>query len=145
MAKTFQMTPMLRIGNTIMGTLVDLGLPVGLMQQLTVRGRKSGQPRTTTLAVIEIDGARYILAAYGIVDWVRNLRAAGGGTLTRSRRTETITVTELPPKEAAVILKATTGAGPGFLRDYYNTTAASSLEEFEQEAIRHPVFRVNPA
>ena len=145
MAKTFQMTPMLRISNTLMGTLVQLGVPVGLMHQLTVPGRKSGQPRTTTIAVIQHEGGRYILAPYGVVDWVRNLRAAGKATLTRSRKTETVIATELPPKEAALILKATTNAGPSFLRAYYDTNANSTLAEFEQEALRHPVFQIHPA
>ncbi len=145
MAKTFQMTPMLRISNAVMGTLVQLGVPVGLMHQLTVPGRKSGVPRTTTIAVINHEGGRYILAPYGVVDWVRNLRAAHKATLTRARHTETITATELPPKEAALILKATTSAGPSFLRAYYDTTASSTLAEFEQEAVRHPVFKITPA
>jgi len=35
---------------------------------LTVPGRKSGQPRTTPIAVVEQDGKRYLLAPYGVVD-----------------------------------------------------------------------------
>jgi deazaflavin-dependent oxidoreductase (nitroreductase family) len=136
---------MFRVGNAVAATMLRLGLPMGPMYLLTVRGRKSGQPRSTPLAILERDGARYIIAVYGVSDWVRNLRAAGTATLTRGRRKDTITVTELPPKEAAIILKAMSGGGPGFLRNYFATTLASSLEEFEREAMRHPVFRVDPA
>ena len=145
MANTQQPPPMFRVGNAVATTMLRLGLPMGPMYLLTVRGRKSGQPRSTPLAILEQDGARYIIAVYGVSDWVRNLRAAGTATLTRGRHKEAITVTELSPKEAATILKATAGGGPGFLRNYFETTPASSLEEFEREAIRHPVFRVNPA
>jgi deazaflavin-dependent oxidoreductase (nitroreductase family) len=136
---------MFRAGNAVATALLRLGLPMGPMYLLTVRGRKSGQPRTTPLAVLELDGVRYILAVYGVSDWVRNLRAAGAATLTRGRHKEAITVTELPPKDAAVILKATSGGGPGFLRNYFETTPDSSLEEFEREAIRHPVFKITPS
>ena len=145
MAKTQQPPPMFRAGNAVATTLLRLGLPMGPMYLLTVRGRKSGQQRTTPLAILELDGARYILAVYGVSDWVRNLRAAGTATLSRGRHKERITVTELPPKEAAAILKATSGGGPGFLRRYFETTPTSSLEQFEREAIRHPVFKINPA
>lgn len=145
MAKTFKPNPMMRVGNAVASTLVRTGLPIGIIQILTVPGRKSGEPRATPLAIIEQDGQRYIIAAYGIVDWVRNLRAAGGGTLTNRGKTEKITVTELSPQDAAPILKATSGAGPGFLRDYYDTNANSALAEFEQESVRHPVFKINPA
>jgi deazaflavin-dependent oxidoreductase (nitroreductase family) len=144
MAKTQQPPSLFRVGNAVATALLRLGLPMGPMYLLTVRGRKSGQPRTTPLAVLELDGTRYILAVYGVSDWVRNLRAAGAATLSRGRHKEAITVTELPPKEAAVILKTTSGGGPGFLRNYFETTPASSLEEFEREALRHPVFRINP-
>jgi deazaflavin-dependent oxidoreductase (nitroreductase family) len=136
---------MFRVGNAVAATMLRLGLPMGPMYLLTVRGRKSGQPRSTPLAILERDGARYIIAVYGVSDWVRNLRAAGTATLTRGRRKDAITVTELSPKEAAIILKAMSGGGPGFLRNYFATTPASSLEEFEREAMRHPVFRVDPA
>jgi deazaflavin-dependent oxidoreductase (nitroreductase family) len=143
MAKTQQPPPLFRVGNAVATALLRLGLPMGPMYLLTVRGRKSGQPRTTPLAVLKLDGTRYILAVYGVSDWVRNLRAAGAATLARGRHKEAITVTELPPQEAAVILKTTSGGGPSFLRNYFETTPASSLEEFEREALRHPVFRIN--
>ncbi len=145
MANTQQPPSMLHVGNAVATALLRAGLPMGPMYLLTVRGRKSGQPRTTPLAILELDGTRYIIAVYGVSDWVHNLRAAGTATLTRGRRKEAITVTELPPKEAAAILKATSGGGPGFLRNYFETTPASSLEEFEREAIRHPVFKIHPA
>ncbi len=79
------------------------------------------------------------------LNWVRNLRAAGQATRTRGRRSEAITVVELPPAEAALILKACLATGPGFVRPYFDATPESSLEDFEREALRHPVFRVHTA
>ena len=76
MQKTVRVPGFVRVGNAVVMTLTRLGVPLGAMALLTVRGRKSGQPRTTPVAVIEQDGDRYLIAAYGIVDWVRNLRAS---------------------------------------------------------------------
>ena len=62
---------------------------------ITIRGRKSGQPRTTPVAIIDVDGRRWIWAPWGEVNWVRNLRAAGRATITVRRRDEEVRATEL--------------------------------------------------
>lgn len=142
MAKPYRVTFIARMGNILATTLMKIGLTIGPISQLTVRGRKSGQARTTPVAVVELNGQRYLIATYGVVNWVRNLRATGEATLTRNRTSETITVRELPSKEAAPILQAIIGAGPGFARSYFDVTPASSLQDFEHEALRHPVFLV---
>ena len=113
------------------------------MYLLTVRGRKSGLPRTVPVAIIRRNGKRYVGSPYGIVDWVRNLRAAGEATLTRGRRSETVNATELPPKEAALILREDVKDGNPFAR-YFGINADSSLEEFEQAAVSHPLFVLQP-
>ena len=70
---------------------------------------------------------------------MRNLRAAGEAVLTRGRRSETVNVRELPPKEAALVLREDIKGGNPFARSY-GVTADSSLEEFERAAVTHPVF-----
>jgi len=106
---------------------------------LTVWGHKSGQSRTVALAIIERNGKRYVGSPYGIVDWVRNLRAAEEATLTRGRRSETVKATELPTGEAALVLREDVKDGNPFAR-YFGVTADSSLEEFEQAVASHPLF-----
>jgi hypothetical protein len=81
---------------------------------------------------------------FGIVDWVRNLRAAGEATLTRGRRSETINVRELLQGEAALVLREDIKGGNPFAR-YYGVTADSSLEEFERAVLTHPVFLLQSA
>jgi hypothetical protein len=97
------------------------------------------------VTIVERDGQHWLIAPFGAVNWVRNLRAAGEATLTRERHTETISVVELTAKEAAPILKESLGQAPSFLLQYFDVTAASSLQDFELEAPRHPVFLVQPA
>ena len=112
---------------------------------LTVPGRKSGQPRTTPVTILEWNGERWLQSPFGEVNWVRNLRAAGRATLTRGRREEPISVVELPPAEAAQVLKGTLASYPSLIKGYFDVTPESPLEDFEREASRHPMFRVLPA
>ena len=148
MAKTSQVPFYVRLGNALTLTLLRAGFklkgPYLLfgnypMYLLTVRGRKSGLPRTVSLAIIERNGKRYVGSVYGIVDWVRNLRATGEAVLTRGRRAETVTARELPTGEAALVLREDVKDGNPFARNY-GVTADSSLEEFERAVVSHPLF-----
>src|SRR5438477_3040781 len=147
MAKTYKVPMFVRLGNILTLSLMRAGVKLAgpfmffgnyPMYMLTVRGRKSGQPRTVVLAIIKRNGKRYIGSPYGIVDWVRNLRAAGEAVLTRGRRSETVNARELPKDEAALVLRADIKRNP-FAR-YFGVTADSSLEEFERAVLTHPVF-----
>src|SRR5260370_42112138 len=105
MAKTLHLNFADRMGDTLFVTLLRFGVKIGTMSLLTVRGRKSGQPHTIPVLLVEQDDQRWLVAPYGVVQWVRNIRAAGTATLARGRRSEAISVTELPTQEAARILK----------------------------------------
>lgn len=109
------------------------------MYLVTVRGRKSGQPRTVLLVILERNGKRYLASPYGIVNWVLNLRAAGEAILTRGRRSEIVTARELPKEEAALVLRDDVRGGNPFAR-YFGVTSESSLEDFERAAACHPLF-----
>src|SRR5579864_4796022 len=110
MAKRNKAPMYVRAANVMTTTLLRAGVKlVGSGQHpmylLTVRGRKSGLPRTVPVGIWERNGKRYIGSVYGIVDWVRNLRAAREAILTRGRRSETVNVRELPQDEAALVLR----------------------------------------
>ena len=144
MARTSHVPRFVRVANVLTTTLLRAGVNlVGFGRHptylLTVRGRKSGQPRTTPVSVVERAGKRYLFAPYGIVDWVRNLRAAGTATLTRGHRAEEVRATELPGGEAGVVLKAFIQSGNPMGR-FFAVTMGSSDEEFARATISHPVF-----
>jgi deazaflavin-dependent oxidoreductase (nitroreductase family) len=133
-----------RWGNVLTTTLLRAGIKlVGSgnypMYLLTVRGRKSGQPRTIPIVLLEQKGKRYLASPYGRVNWVYNLRAAGEATLTRGRCSETVTARELPPGEAALVLRSLLSARNPFAR-YYGITEDTSLEAVERTLSTHPVF-----
>src|SRR5215469_11270667 len=97
----------------MISSLVHLGITVWSFSLLTVRGRKSGKPIETPLAVFVQDQKRYLVAPYGPVNWVRNLRAAGGvATLTRRRHSEKVHAIELEPEAAAHIFRTALRSGP---------------------------------
>ena len=56
-----------------------------LTDSLTVRGRKTGKPRTVPVHVLELDGKRYLVAPRGETEWVLNARAAAGEVVVRLR------------------------------------------------------------
>ncbi len=99
-ARRLRIPSFVPVVNPVARRLLRLGVPLGPNVLLTVRGRRTGLPRTTPVAVVEVDGRRWIASPYGEVDWVRNLRRAGGGILTTGRRRESLRAVELDRGEA---------------------------------------------
>jgi deazaflavin-dependent oxidoreductase (nitroreductase family) len=89
--------------------LLKAGLPLGPNRLITIRGRRSGLPRMTPLAVIAVSGRRYVWAPWGEVHWVRNLRAAGHATITVRGRKEEVRAIELDPIERVGFFRDTLG------------------------------------
>jgi deazaflavin-dependent oxidoreductase (nitroreductase family) len=85
--------------NPIAKALLGAGVPMGFNGLITIRGRTSGVPRTTPIAIIERSGRRWIWSPWGEVNWVRNLRAAARATITVRGRSEEVRATELDPAE----------------------------------------------
>jgi deazaflavin-dependent oxidoreductase (nitroreductase family) len=81
--------------NPIAQRLLKVGPLMGPNALITVRGRKSGEPRTTPVALVDIDGRRWVVGTFGEVNWVRNLRAAGEATITVGRKREDVVADEL--------------------------------------------------
>ncbi len=92
--------------NPIARFLIRAGVPMGPDVLITIRGRKSGLPRSTPVTICEYAGRRGLISPFGEVHWVRNLRAAGRATITAGRMEEAVVARELTEQEAA-----------GFIRD----------------------------
>src|ERR1700682_1619827 len=89
--------------------MLGAGIPLGPNTLITVRGRKSGLDRTTPVALVEIDGRRWVIGTFGETHWVRNLREAGQATLTVGRRKERVTAIELSPEAGSAFLRVVVG------------------------------------
>jgi deazaflavin-dependent oxidoreductase (nitroreductase family) len=104
---------------------------------LAVRGRTSGQWRTTPVAVLTYRGDDYLLAAYGHTEWSRNLRASGAGRLTRRRRTEDIEVEEVPADQVAPLMAE-------YLQQFGKLPNVAKTFAALPEPSDHPTFRIIP-
>ena len=144
-ATTKNRTPGLaRFVNPLMNGMVRVGVAPHNFYLLTVRGRRSGKPRSTPVTLLDFEGERYLLSLYGEVHWVRNVRAAVAFTLRRGRQREEIAPTELHGEEAARVLQAALAIAPGMMLKHFDVEPQAPLEEFVAEAPRHPVFRLSP-
>jgi deazaflavin-dependent oxidoreductase (nitroreductase family) len=94
-----------RIFNGTVNRLAKLGVSLMGSRELAVRGRSSGQWRTTPVNLLTVHGERYLVAPRGHTQWVRNIRVAGGGELRLGRRAEAITVEELADADKPVVLR----------------------------------------
>lgn len=126
--------------NSVIRALLRLGIKIGNMNLVTIRGRKSGKLITSPLWVSRKDGQTWLVSPYGNVNWVRNLRAAGEATLSRGRWTERVSAYEPIPREAAPLLKQSLAESPSFLHVYYDVKPDAPLEDFEREIQNHPIF-----
>ena len=95
-----------RMFNSSVAALTRQGFSVWGSRVLYVRGRTSGQWRSTPVNVLSYEGHRYLVAPRGHTQWVRNLRAAGGGELRVGKKTERFTATELADERKPEILRA---------------------------------------
>ena len=94
------------LSNRLVAWLTRHGVPLRGSRILYVRGRSSGEWRTTPVNPLDHEGSRYLVAPRGHTQWVRNMRAAHGGELRVGRRVERFTATELPDTAKPAILRA---------------------------------------
>src|ERR1700737_3083361 len=130
MAKQFQYNLMFKVGNAVMRSMLALGITLNGSALITVPGRKTGQPHSTPITMVEFEGQRYVQSPFGSVNWVRNLRAAGKATLSWGRRHETVIATQLTPEQAAPVIRSILPRAPKVIQDYFEVTPEPSLAEF---------------
>ncbi|MQY28983.1 nitroreductase/quinone reductase family protein [Nocardia aurantia] len=94
------------IFNRLANWLPRLGISVAGSRLLAVRGRKSGEWRTTMVnLLVDAEGDRYLVAPRGNTQWVRNLRASGSGELRLGRSTEPFTAVEVADADKVPVLR----------------------------------------
>jgi len=131
-----------RILNRASAAVGSTGVASNYLVTLEVTGRKSGQIFSLPLVMVIVDGQRYLVSMLGDnVQWVHNVRAAGGKAVLRHGRREEIRLEEVPASERAPILKAYLQRAPG-ARPHVPVDKDAALSEFEKIAAAIPVFRV---
>lgn len=143
MAKSYTQNLGTRLINQVFQEMTRRGLGASYRQILTVPGRKTGHLYSTPVDVMEVAGNRWLVAAYGLVSWVHNARAAGEVTLSRGARTERYKIAEASPAEAVPVLRKYL-TEIRVVRPYFDAAPDAPDEALEAELLRHPVFRLVP-
>ena len=127
---------------------VRLGLRLGRdidgLQELEVRGRRSGKRRRTPVKILEVDGRRYIVSLSGSSGWVCNLRASQRARLRFGRRVEEVVVSEIPDRDKPPVVRAYLAAATHAETRRHLEWAREGAPEAEvlRQAARFPVFRI---
>ena len=120
----------------------SLGIAPNYLVTLEVVGRRSGRVISFPLAMVPLDGERYLVSMLGSeAAWVKNVRAAGGHATLRHGRTEQIQLEEVAVEKRARVLKAYLRLAPG-ARPHIPVDKNAPLEEFQAIAEQFPVFRL---
>ena len=129
--------------NRVVAGLTRLGVSVWGSRVLEVRGRRSGRPRRTPVNLLTLDGDRYLVAPRGITQWVKNIRASGGGELRLGSNVEQIRVTEIADADKLDILRAYLKKWSWEVGAFFEGVGADAPEsELRRIAPNHPIFRI---
>lgn len=131
-----------RAMNRMGAAIASMGFTSNIMVTLETIGRTSGKTISQPMVVVVVDRQRYLVSMLGEnVNWVKNVRAAGGKAALRSGSREEIKLEEVPADQRASILKAYLYRAPG-ARPHIPVDKDAPLEDFEKVARDFPVFRI---
>ena len=120
----------------------SLGLMPHYVATLEVVGRKTGKVSSLPIVLAIVNGQEYLVSMMGEdVQWVKNVRAAGGKAVLRRGRRDNVLLEEVPVNQRAAILKVYLQRAPG-ARDHVPVNKDAPLAEFEKIAPDFPVFHV---
>lgn len=132
-----------RVMNPLVAMCTRLGLSIWGSRILEVRGRRSGELRSVPVNVLSHEGAQYLVAPRGVTQWVRNLRAAGRGSLRKGRTRTAFAAVELEDGAKAAILRAYLRRWKAEVGAFFDGVGPeSSDDELAAIAASHPVFRL---
>jgi deazaflavin-dependent oxidoreductase (nitroreductase family) len=116
-------------------------LGLGRSEVLTTTGRRSGTARQVPVTPIAHQGSEYIVAPYGTVGWFQNVRAEPHATLSRSRRTRVVVLTEVTGSSPEVV--AAYYERERFPRRFMDLPESPGIDDFIAKSADFPVFRVD--
>jgi deazaflavin-dependent oxidoreductase (nitroreductase family) len=130
--------------NGIAKWLTKIGISLAGSRILAVRGRKSGEWRTTPVNPLTLNSDRYLVAPRGHTQWVRNMRVAGGGELRLGRKVETFQAVEIEDAAKPEILRLYLKKWAWEVGRFFDgVNADSSDEKLLEIAPDFPVFRIS--
>ena len=141
MAKTYRLGRLRRAANLAATRLARWGLGPPGMHLLTTTGRRTGTPRTTPVRTVTVDGRQYLVAPYGPVGWVHNIREQPTLELRRGHCTHTMQAREVDPNQSGPVLRRYL-AEVKITAPYFDAKPDDPVPRFTAEADHHPVFEL---
>ena len=130
--------------NNFVGVCTRLGLSVWGSRVLRVRGRKSGEWRTSPVNLLTFNGTQYLVAPRGHTQWVRNIRVTHEGELQLGSKSRPFHATEIPDDQKVPILRDYLKRWKFEVGVFFGGVSAESPDaELRRIAPDHPVFRVD--
>jgi deazaflavin-dependent oxidoreductase (nitroreductase family) len=140
-ARTYRLGPLRKAVNSVLTASLKAGVGPKSTYLLTTTGRRSGLSRTTPVTLVEDRTGRWLVAPYGNVSWVYNVRASSAVELRRGRRRERLSAEEVDAAAAGPVLRRYVRSVP-VTRPYFDAGLKDPEAAFAAEAPRHPVFRL---
>jgi deazaflavin-dependent oxidoreductase (nitroreductase family) len=141
---------LIRMPGGLVTKLLEWGVPMGPNVLVTIRGRKSGEPRTQPLAIFSDRERQWLIGTFGDTNWCRNVRANPDIEVRHGRRREQLHARELSVSEAERFFSHDLPTGishlPLYLRvfsRFFLRAAAPVMKTDPIAAARaHPVFEL---
>lgn len=129
--------------NRTVALATRLGISVWGSRVLRVRGRKSGEWRSSPVNLLTLGKTQYLVAPRGQTQWVRNIRASDEGELLLGNRVQRFKAIEISDAEKVPILREYLRRWKFEVGVFFGgVSAESSDDELRRIAPDHPVFRV---
>lgn len=138
MAKTYEVTPLIRFINWISAGCARLG--IGGFTLVTTTGRVTGEARDVVVSPISDGDSEHLISPYGDSAWALNLRANQVATIRRGSTERRVRLTEV------------TGETPELVKSYYEREPVArrfmevpgdaTVDDFASVPERFPVFRI---
>jgi F420H(2)-dependent quinone reductase len=129
--------------NRTVAAFTRLGVSVWGSRVLRVRGRQSGEWRTSPVNLLTYEGKQYLVAPRGHTQWVRNIRVSGEGELLLGSKVQRFKPVEIDDDDKVPILRSYLKRWKFEVGMFFaGVSADSSDSELRRIAPDHPVFRI---
>ncbi|HYO42982.1 MAG TPA: nitroreductase/quinone reductase family protein [Candidatus Limnocylindrales bacterium] len=103
--------------------------------------RKDGSPRTTAVIAFRRDGARFVVALYGLSWWARDLRSGRPAELELGGSRRAVVATELTGDDGVAFWRWFAAEQARYAQRYAKASAVPDEAELRNLAATFPAFR----
>lgn len=144
MAEQYELGTTRRAVNRLVTVMARRGM--GASWIVSTTGRTSGARRDFVITPVTYDGVRYLVAPYGEVSWVKNVRADPHVTLSRGDVKLRATASEVSGEEAGHALGKYYAENLRYVAKYMDIPGDHgdhTITDFVAVVYRYPVFRID--